>query len=235
MNSMMRNFFLPFCTVSILSLAVSSAHASLVLVIGSPGGGGLIGEVIIDNATAGTTIGSWTSTTDDSNPLPGVVDFSGEVVGNTVSSATARSKPALSGNQLDLSFVNENSAHAFLFIALDTDYVNNGFPFISTATGSASQEMGVGRLLSLSNQNLESDFELLTELIWVGPGTFHESAEIPPVEVDEFGLAISTIQNLPGQYSVNISVQQAIPEPASVLIWSMLAGVGLLVRRHRQA
>lgn len=235
---MLKKFLLTALAVGIVGLFGNTSDASLVLLIDDSSTTGY-DVIVIDNQPAGSTSsgGSWTSTIADSNMTLGGVVFNGSVPNFEINVSTGVSKPLVRHNQIDLNSIVASFASnggELVMVVLDTDFVDNGHQFRTQIGGTSGGELEAASWVSATNGDAEADFDVVsfspvfdnTPFSWTEDG--HHAVGSP------FGMAVSAIvtHETSGMTSFDLNFQQT-PEPTTMLIWSMLAGVGLVVRRRR--
>jgi hypothetical protein len=120
-------------------------------------------------------------------------------------------------------------------MVLDTDFVDNGHGFRTQIGGTTSNEIAAASMVSPTNGDSEADFSNVVSVSPLFDGTPFSWVEDASASVGNlFGMAVqATVHSKgSGMTSFDLNFQQ-VPEPTTVLIWSMLAGVGLVVRRRR--
>ena len=221
--------------------SANTADASLILVL-RESGGHLPDAVVIDNKFAGDTVGGWTATVDDANMTVGVAVYNQSYGSYSVANITAESKPALAGNEMDLGGVvstRETDTPHFTVFSMDTDFSGSGNQFVTQTGGTNEGVFQASSWMNNSNDYLHSNFG---NIVWSPPfdpanSPFSWSDTTNVAHGSPFGLALQAEFDFttPGVTSFDVNLKQvsAVPEPTTVLIWSMMAGVGLVVRRRR--
>ena len=238
---MLKKFLLTALAVAIVGVFGNPSDASLVLLIDDHSTSGF-DVIVIDNQPAGSTSsgGSWTSTIADSNMTLGGVVFNGAVPNFEINVSTGVSKPLVHNNQIDLNSVVASFASnggALTMIVLDTDFVDNGHGFRTQIGGTTNGEVLAESWVSANNGDSAADFTGVGPVSaspWFTETPFSWSEDGNATHNTVFGMAASAYvhHENAGMTSFDLNFQQ-IPEPTTVLIWSMLAGVGLVVRRRR--
>ncbi len=216
----------------------NTSSASLVLLIDDASTLGY-DVIVVDNQPAGTTSsgGNWTSTIDDSNSTLGAVVFNGGVGNFEVNVSTGVSKPLLQNNQIDLNSVVASLASGggqISMIVLDTDFVDNGHGFRTEIGGTTSGALEAASFVSPGNGDAEFDFGPVSWSPWFdgSPFMWHDQEQVSVGTLFGMAVAANVLHESPGITSFDLHFQQ-VPEPTTALIWTMLAGVGLVVRRRR--
>lgn len=233
---MIKRIF-PLALMALLVCGLSNtSFASLVLLIDDDATAG-IDVVVIDNAPAGTTSsgGLFTSTIADSNATLGGVVFNGDLNNFELVVTTGASKPLLTGNTIDLNSIVaafDPAGGGLSMLVLDTGFVDNGYGFRTEIGGTTN---GTVEAVSLvSPDNAEGNFGVVSAspVFGVSPFMWADEAQVSVDSV--FGMAVEAKVELSGagMTSFDLSFQQ-VPEPTTALIWTMLAGVGLIGRRRR--
>lgn len=236
---MNKNLFVATLFVVSLALFGSKSDASLVLVIDDNSTAGY-DAVVIDNQPAGSTSsgGNWTSTIADSNMTLGGVVFNGSTNNFDINVSTGVSKPLVTNNQIDLNSIVASygaGGGEIQMYVLDTDFVSNGLSnFRTQIGGTSSGVVGAISMVSPSNGDEESDFGPVAISPDFDDTPFSWMEDNQVTGLTTFGMAVGVQVGLenPGMASFDLNFQQ-VPEPATALIWTTLAGVGLVIRRRR--
>ncbi len=236
---MNKNLFVATLFVVSLALFGSKSDASLVLVIDDNSTAGY-DAVVIDNQPAGSTSsgGNWTSTIADSNMTLGGVVFNGSTNNFDINVSTGVSKPLVTNNQIDLNSIVASygaGGGEIQMYVLDTDFVSNGLSnFRTQIGGTSSGVVGAISMVSPSNGDEESDFGPVAISPDFDDTPFSWMEDNQVTGLTTFGMAVGVGVRLenPGMASFDLNFQQ-VPEPATALIWTTLAGVGLVIRRRR--
>ena len=236
---MNKNLFVATLFVVSLALFGSKSDASLVLVIDDNSTAGY-DAVVIDNQPAGSTSsgGNWTSTIADSNMTLGGVVFNGSTNNFDINVSTGVSKPLVTNNQIDLNSIVASygaGGGEIQMYVLDTDFVSNGLSnFRTQIGGTSSGVVGAISMVSPSNGDEESDFGPVAISPDFDDTPFSWMEDNQVTGLTTFGMAVGVSVRLenPGMSSFDLNFQQ-VPEPATALIWTTLAGVGLVIRRRR--
>ncbi|MCH2182583.1 MAG: hypothetical protein MK108_11310 [Mariniblastus sp.] len=215
----------------------NTSSASLVLLINDSS---TLGPdvVVIDNAPAGTTSsgGAWVSTVDDSNSTLGGVVFNGGVGDFEINVSTGVSKPLLHHNQIDLNSVvaSFSSARAEIFmVVLDTDFVDNGQGFRTEIGGTTNGVVLAETYVSPGNGDADFDFDPVSgNVFFDSPFMWQDDQQVSVGSTFAMAGYVLVRHENPGISSFDLHFQQ-VPEPTTALIWTMLAGVGLVTRRRR--
>ena len=179
---------------------------------------------------------SATATHDDANMTLGAAVYNGSFGGFDVAVSTAASKPLLVGNQIDLNSVVLGTGE--IFIAMyDYGFADNGYGFYSQIGGTTQGEVELRTFVDVDPseaQNFESVFE--SPLLDQSPYAVahQDDFDNSSLVASDFGMAVA-VRVLHDSYTVSsfdASFAQT-PEPTTALIWSMMAGLGLVVRRRR--
>lgn len=235
---MLKKFLLTALAVAIVGLFGNTSDASLVLLIDDFSTSGY-DVIVIDNQPAGSTSsgGNWTSTIADSNMTLGGVVFNGSVPNFEINVSTGVSKPLVKENQIDLNSIVASFASdggELLMVVLDTDFVDNGHGFLTQIGGTSGGELEAFSMVSPTNGDGEGDFDLVSYSPLFDETPFSWSENGDHAVGSPFGMGVGAWVNhkTAGMTSFDLNFQQT-PEPTTMLIWSMLAGVGLVVRRRR--
>ncbi len=219
--------------------SANTADASLILVLRS---GSSAEVVVIDNEVAGTTVGSWTSTADDSNMALGSAVFNGSYEQYSTVNVTAQSKPELPLNEMDLGgtvSTRESDTRELVAFAFDLGFAGTGPSFLSQTGGTNDGDFGARTFVNGSNTDNLGDYSLIATSGTFTPADspFSWSQTDNVAHGSPFGMLVEGRFSFdsPGGTTFDINLKQvsAVPEPTTVLIWSMMAGIGLVVRRRR--
>ena len=226
-------------TLAALFTMLNVSQASLVLVIEDSNSSAI--EIVIDNAAAGVTSGSWTSTVADNNSILGQAGFSSAFGDYNTLTATALSKPALTGNQLDLSgeastLSSVGAAEVWIY-TIDTGFSGGGDEFLTELGGTTEGFFDGGSFLSANSDDPMGFTPVSWSPVFSG-GPFSWSETATQTHSDPFGMGVQAAVSFtgPGVTSWDLSFKQlsgAVPEPTTALIWTTLAGLGFVVRRRR--
>ena len=122
-------------------------------------------------------------------------------------------------------------------IVLDTDFVDNGYGFRTQIGGTTNGEVLAESWVSANNGDSAADFTGVGPVSaspWLTETPFSWSEDGNATHNTVFGMAASAYVHHENACMTSFDLNfQQIPEPTTVLIWSMLAGVGLVVRRRR--
>lgn len=235
---MLKKFLLTALAVSVVGLFGNTSDASLVLLIDDWSTSGY-DVIVIDNQPAGTTSsgGSWTSTVADSNATLGGVVFNGAVPNFEINVSTGVSKPLVGNNQIDLNSIVASFSSGggdLTMVVLDTDFVDNGHQFRTQIGGTSGGALDAYSWVSANNGDAAADFNPVSQSPTFTDTPFSWSEHASATHNTVFGMAVSANvgHEKAGMTSFDLNFQQT-PEPTTALIWTMLAGVGLVVRRRR--
>ncbi len=220
--------------------SANTADASLILVL-RESGGHLPDAVVIDNKFAGDTVGGWTATVDDANMTVGVAVYNQSYGSYSVANITAESKPALAGNEMDLGgtvSTRESDTRELVAFAFDLGFAGTGPSFLSQTGGTNDGDFGARTFVNGSNTDNLGDFGLIASSGTFTPpdSPFSWSQTDNVAHGSPFAMLVEGRFSFdsPGGTTFDINLKQSnVPEPTTVLIWSMMAGVGLVVRRRR--
>ena len=219
--------------------SANTADASLILVLWEAGGPE---AVVIDNKFAGDTVGGWTATVDDANMTLGAAVYNQSFGSYSVANITAESKPALPGNEMDLGGVvstRENDTANLFAISFDTDFSGSGNQFVTQTGGTNEGDFQGSSWMNTSNDDDISKYSgIATSPLFTpadSPFSWSDTTNVAHGSPFALGLQAELSFTTPGVTSFDVNLKQvsAVPEPTTVLIWSMMAGVGLVVRRRR--
>ena len=228
--------------IAALVMTAASANASFVLTLDDLATPGIDVIVIDDAAALSVSAGGSVSTIVDGFTGSGVVNFSGTVGSFTVNITTAISKPVIGapGAMLDLNSVNVTGGGpgTLVISTTDTDYDYTQF------TGNLQLESRIGGtaggtvdfVTSIDEGNVEfGATDSLTFGTW-GPGVFSctGAVDVGTITADFSLTQIATITHAGAAVTSFDAESEIVPEPASVLIWSLLGLVGLVVYRRRK-
>jgi hypothetical protein len=223
---------------TIFTCSANTADASLILVLRS---GSSAQVVVIDNEIAGTTVGSWTSTVDDSNATLGSAVFNGSYEQYSTVNVTAQSKPELPLNEMDLGgtvSTRESDTRELVAFAFDLGFAGTGPSFLSQTGGTNDGRFQARTFVNGSNTDYPGDFGLIADSGTFTPpdSPFSWSQTDNVAHGSPFAMFVEGRFSFdsPGGTTFDINLKQSnVPEPTTVLIWSMMAGIGLVVRRRR--
>ena len=228
-----------FILLSSLYVTGQTAHASICLFLGPIGDVAPV-VVVFDNQMAGYSAHGFTATHDDANMTLGAAVFNGAVGGFDVAVSTAVSKPVLQGNAIDLNTVVVGKGSIQIGMA-DYDFASNGHGFHSQLGGTTQGQVKLGTFIDPNNTKIIADenVDLLFNSGWLDQSPFsaaHQTANDAPAGFTNglFGMlvAVNVEHEQMEITSFNANLAQT-PEPTTALIWSMLAGLGMTIRRRR--
>jgi hypothetical protein len=246
---MFKRFVLCAALVALISVGSRSADASLIMVLNDLSTAGA-DVVIIDDSLAGTVSSTtaWTSNTTDviGAGVPDFMLFSGTVGGFTVIATTGTSET--NGIGLDSVSVSSTSGGAIDILLIDTDFIDNGFAFLTSFNILAG---GVGTVIGQSGYddgNSEGSYAgdgSGFSLLW--PGAIIETEFMTSTSANNPFMGWSP-DGVSGSYSMFLaarithtgagttqwsSLLRQIPEPGSLAVWALIGGIGLVAGRRR--
>ena len=238
--------------VGLLAWAVGSASAALVLMIDDTSTAG-VDVVVVDDSDGAlgtsTTVGN-SNKADSWTGFDGIVGWQG-VLNGMVISATGMSKPVIGIPQkaiLHLDGITMQGNGQVVIALTDTDYELQNYlaqdMFWHTVGGTVAnggsisfeggldydnQEFGI----DTAGDPLNSDSEVTSDLGPYGPGGFAElwGTHIQfPAEAPFSMVNIATITHTQGGVT-SFDSEVVVPEPATVIIWSLLGCIGFVASR----
>ncbi len=243
---MSRRLTILLALVGILALSASSASAALVLTLDDLSTVG-IDVIVVDGSPVGTATALGPSTVADGSATAGVVFFSGGVGVFSVNITSGLSKPAIGAGSLgkiDLNSVDVSGSGGTLELMLtDTGFLTgpvinvgilgliggttNGTVDYQAWLDPANAEFGMGP------GTITTGLQSFTTGAFSGTFPSNGALVTPPVSLTQW---VSLTHGASGVSSFNAELT-IIPEPATIVIWSLLGSLGIVVawRRRRKA
>ncbi|MCH2182582.1 MAG: hypothetical protein MK108_11305 [Mariniblastus sp.] len=240
---MYKKTFVFACLTTMWIASANIADASLVLVLrdfDSPDPPRQV--VVIDNKVAGDTVGGWTATVTDANMTLGSAVFNANFGQFSTVNVTAQSKPELPLNEMDLGGIvstQQSDTRMLTIFALDINFVGAGEEFRTETGGTNDGLFYTETFLNNRNTYNTSNFSGISFSPEFTPAdspfSWSETKTVTHGSPFALGVQAQLQFNSPGTTSFDTNLKQlsAVPEPTAALVWSVLAGVGLVVRRRR--
>ncbi|MCH2179929.1 MAG: hypothetical protein MK106_14110 [Mariniblastus sp.] len=222
--------------VSVMGWTGQKSDASICLFLSADSNFDNSEVIVFDNQLAGYTQNGWTSTHDDANMTLGAAVYNGSAAGFDVAVSTAASKPLLVGNQIDLNSVVLGTGEIFVGM-YDYGFVDNGLGFYSQIGGTTQGAVTLGTFVDFDPaEDLNFSPVYLSEDLDQSPFADSNQTNLAGSSSTqtEFGMAVvvNVVHDKWNISSFDASFAQT-PEPTTALIWSVMAGMGLVVRRRR--
>jgi len=185
------------------------------------------------------------TTSPDLTASPGTVTFSGVVGTFTINVTTGVSKDA--GGpftntpffaHMDLNSLNVGVGDLKIELT-DTGFLPTGIGMLNLSVGGTVSTSNAGNTANFdvfkSTANTEFHENLLTDVHGsvgpFGPGAFAGSSSTPHGPLGTYSMTlVATIHHVAaGSTSFDLDVENIAPEPGSLALWSMLAGLGTVV------